>query len=48
MNIKNLFMSVMVLAMTLGTADCFAQVSKSDLNIGGIYYGQPWSEVIAT
>ena len=48
MNIKKLFMSAMVLAITLETATCFAQISKSDLNIGGIYYGQPWSEVIAT
>ena len=46
MNIKKLFMSAMVLAMTLGTANCFAQISKSDLNIGGIYYGQPLSEVV--
>ena len=46
MNIKKLFMSAMVLAMTLETAACFAQISKSDLNIGGIYYGQPLSELV--
>ena len=47
MNIRKLFMSALVLTMTLATATCFAQISKSDLNIGGIYYGQPWSDFIA-
>ena len=46
MNIKKLFMSAMVLTMILGTTNCFAQISKSDLNIGGIYYGQPLSELV--
>ena len=46
MNIKKLFLSAMVLAVILETAACFAQISKSDLNIGGIYYGQPLSELV--
>ena len=47
MNIRKLFMSAIVTVMMLATATCFAQISKSDLNIGGIYYGQPWSDFIA-
>ena len=46
MNIKKLFLSAMVLAVILETTACFAQISKSDLNIGGIYYGQPLSELV--
>ena len=46
MNIKKAFLSAIVLAMTLETAVCFAQIFKSDLSIGGIYYGQPLSEVV--
>ena len=47
MNIKKLFISTIVTVMMLTTVTCFAQISKSDLNIGGIYYGQPWSDFIA-
>jgi hypothetical protein len=31
--------------MMLVTATCFAQISVSELNIGGAYIGQPVSEV---
>lgn len=40
-------MSAIVTVMVLATVTCFAQISKSDLNIGGIYYEQPWSDFIA-
>ena len=46
MNIRKLIISATVATMTLATATCFAMISKSDLYIGGIYYGQPISEVI--
>ena len=46
MNIRNLIMSAIVTAMTLVTATCFAQISTDDLLIGGLYPGQPWSEVV--
>lgn len=46
MSIRKLFMSAIVAVMTLATATCFAQVSLSDLEINGIYIGQPISEVI--
>ena len=46
MNIRKLIMTATVATMTLATATCFAMISKSDLNIGGIYYGQPISEVV--
>ena len=46
MKMKTLVASaVLVLALAM-SATGFAQISKSDLNIGGFYYGQPWSEVI--
>ena len=45
MNIKKLaVMGIATLAMTI-SATGFAQISKSDLNIGGIYYGMPLSEM---
>ncbi len=46
MNIRKLFMSAIVTAMMLVTTTCFAQISVSELNIGGVYIGQPVSEVI--
>lgn len=46
MNIKKLIILVLVLIMTLVAVTCFAHIPESDLNIGGIYYGQPWEEVI--
>ena len=46
MNIRKLITSAVITVMTLATATCFAQISKSDLNIGGMYYGQPIQEVI--
>ena len=46
MNIRKLFMSALVLTITLATATCFAQISLSDLEINGIYLGQPISEVL--
>ena len=46
MSIRKLIMTVTVAVMTLATATCFAMISKSDLEIGGIYYGQPISEVV--
>ena len=46
MNIRKLFMSAIVAVMTLASATCFAQISSDDLVIGGMYPGQPWSEVI--
>ena len=48
MNIRKIIVSTFALVTMLVATTCFAQISKSDLNIGGIYYGQPWSEVIAT
>ena len=45
MNIRKLFMSAIVTVMMLATATCFAQISVSELNIGGVYIGQPVSEV---
>ena len=45
MNIRKLIMMVTVATMTLATTTCFAMISKSDLNIDGINYGQPLSEV---
>ena len=45
MSIRKLFMSAIVAVMTLAAATCFAQISLSDLEINGIYIGQPISEV---
>ena len=45
MNIRKLFLSAIMLAMMIVTATCFAQISVSELNIGGVYIGQPITEV---
>ena len=45
MNIRKLFLSAIMLAMMMVTATCFAQISVSELNIGGVYIGQPITEV---
>ena len=46
MKLKKAILTGVTAAMMLATATCFAQIYKDDLNIGGIYYKQPWSEVI--
>lgn len=46
MRIRKLFMTAAVAVMMMATATCFAKVSLSDLEINGIYIGQPFSEVI--
>ena len=45
MKLKKAILTGVTAAMMLATATCFAQIYKSDLDIGGIYYGQPMSEV---
>ena len=47
MNIKKLAASVVTALAVMATATCFAEISKSELNINGVYCGQPWSEVIS-
>ena len=46
MKLKKAILTGVTAAMMLATATCFAQIYKDDLNIGGIYYGQPLSEVV--
>jgi hypothetical protein len=46
MNIRKSFISAIVTAIMLVTATCFAQIPVSELNIGGVYIGQPVSEVL--
>ena len=46
MNIRKLLMSAIVTVMMLATATCFAKISVDDLEINGIYLGQPISEVV--
>ena len=46
MNIRKLFMSALVLTMTLATATCFAMIPRSELNIGGVYMGMSLSDLI--
>lgn len=46
MKLKKAILTGVTAAMMLATATCFAQIYKDDLIIGGIYYGQPVSEVI--
>ena len=44
---RNFIVSIIVAVLTMVATTCFAKVSMGDLNIGGIYFGQPWSEVVA-
>ena len=44
---RKFIVSVVVAVLTMVATTCFAKVSMSDLNIGGIYFGQSWSEVVA-
>lgn len=46
MNIRKLIMTVTVAVMTLATTTGFAKIAYDDLNLGGIYLGQPMSEII--
>ena len=48
MNIKKLIAPAVTVLAVMAATTCFAQISKSELNIGGIYYGQPWPDFIAT
>jgi hypothetical protein len=47
MNIKKFAGSAVTALAIMATATCFAQISKSDLNIGGIYYKESLSDVTA-
>ena len=47
MNAKKLVTSAIMTLLVMTSASAFAQISKSELNIGGIYYGQPFSEVVS-
>jgi len=46
MNIKQAATSAITALLVMTSMSAFAQISVSDLNIGGIYYGQPLSDVI--
>lgn len=46
MGIKKTVLAVVAILVMM-TATCFAQITKEDLNIGGIYIGQPLEEVVA-
>lgn len=46
MGIKKTVLAVVAMLVMM-TATCFAQITEEDLNIGGIYYGQPMEEVVA-
>ena len=37
---RKFIVSVVVAVLTMVATTCFAKVSMSDLNIGGIYFGQ--------
>ena len=43
---KKLFLVFVMMVSVMVSAVCYAQISKEDLNIGGIYFGQPMSDVI--
>ena len=47
MGIKKVFMSVLLLGILMLSGICYAEIKESDLNIGGIYCGQPIGDVIA-
>ena len=47
MNIKKLIASAVTALALMTTATCFAQISKSDMNIGGIYYKESLADVTA-
>lgn len=47
MNLKKLVTSAIMALLIMASASAFAQISKSDLDIGGIYYGMPYSDFIA-
>lgn len=47
MDIKKSVLSVITALAIMVTATCFARISTDDLIIGGLYPGQPWSEVIS-
>ena len=46
MRIKKLLMTVVVLVAVMASVSCYAKITKADLNIGGIYYGQSEADVI--
>lgn len=46
MRIKTMVVTVLSVVMMMFSAVCFAQITEEDLNIGGIYPGQPLEEVV--
>jgi len=47
MNFKKLVVTLVALVTVAVSGSCFAQITKDDLRVGGIYHSQPISEVIA-
>lgn len=43
---KSLILTILTIILTLSTTNCFAKISVDDLEINGIYLGQPISEVV--
>ena len=46
MRIKKLLMMMVVMVAVMASVSCYAKITEADLNIGGIYYGQPAADVI--
>ena len=46
MEIKKVFMSALLLGTLMLSGICYAEIKESDLNIGGIYCGMPFEEVL--
>lgn len=46
MRIKKLLMMMVVMVAVMASVSCYAKITEADLNIGGIYYGQPAAYVI--
>jgi len=45
---RKVFMSAVVTVLTMVATTCFARIPLREVNLGGVYYGQPWEEVINT
>lgn len=46
MGIRKVFMSALLLGTLMLSGICYAEIKESDLNIGGIYCGMPFEEVL--